>query len=613
MGTATKQRQPVSILVAPPVKVSQANLRRPHFEIQIAADPTDVKRLITCSIVRGDEQAYRSSEPFNIVVYTSRDGGLSWEPTYELKKQGYNTDPTCAFGPDGIAYFMSFGGDLGYHFTEPMYRSIDGAKTWNQAAVLDIPTDREYITVDDTTGRFRGRVYVHGIGNSSIGIGVPGIDGAVIVGVNIFRSTDRFETYNSTGLASEGSRWIIEDGNGIVMLDGTFATIFGDGLDPQNTGVMYDLHPEAPNAKVKFISSADGGKTFGKATVISDWYLRFNGTLSGMPSLAVDRTAGPFRDRIYAAWVDARFGRGEIRLARSDDKGRTWSPSFVISDNWAHDARGETPDAFMPMLAVNPRGVVGVMWYDRRDHPDNLGYDVRFSASLDGGETFSPSVLVSRGGGSVLQMKAFSLSGDQNFVPSSEERSAGRTHARFEWFWHDNGGDTAGLTCDTYGVFHPLWIDRRSGLQQISTTRVTVNGAAMLNGGGGLEALHDLSTRAKLRYGLPDVDNSTNMITIGAVIVNTSKEPLPSRLTARLVGLESSNGRIEVQNADNGGASTGAVWVFHTPSGQLLQPGSLTAPRQLRFKLAHSLFAAPPLSFDSQRAPVELYTKILGK
>lgn len=605
------QKEQTRILVEPAVKVSQANSSRPHFEVQIAADPTDAKRLIACSMLLGDDQTYLKTWPTNIVVYTSMDGGLSWQPTYEVDKRQHNADPTCAFGPDGSAYFMSFGGNRGQKFRMPMYRSTDGAKTWSEVGEAD-NLDREYITVDDTAGKYRGRVYVHGIGYSGGSLGVAGIDGAQIVGLGIFRSTDRGQTYKSVKLVEEGSRYTLGNGNGVVISDGTFATIFGDGSDEQTIGFMHELHPTGPNAKLKFISSDDGGETFGKATVISDWVLRGNGALKGEPSLAVDRTKGPFHDRLYAAWVDARSGRGEIRFARSSDKGKTWFPSVVISDNSPHDERGETPDAFMPMLAVNRNGVLGVMWYDRRDHPDNYGYDVRFSASLDGGESFLPSVLILPGGDSALHTKEWLLWPPWHLSAQPD----GRQHAAFGaalQVWADNGGDTAGLACDLDGIFHPLWIDRRSGLQQVSTTRIKVNGTAMPNGGGGLESLLDLSAKAEVRYSVAHVDLAKNEITIGAAITNTSKEPIPGRLTLRLLALSSSSGLIEAQNADNGVTTGGAIWEFHATSGESLEPGALTVPRQLRFKLAHAPFAPPLLLSGSQRDLVEMDTKIIGK
>jgi hypothetical protein len=596
----TKQSSP--ILVAPAVTVSQAYRSRPHWEVLIAADPTDTKRLIACSKLLSNDQTYRATWPDNVIVYMSTNGGANWQPTLEIDKHQHNNDPACAFGPDGSAYFMSFGGNRGSKFQMPMYRSLDGAKRWNEVGEAE-NSDRPYITVDDTNGKYRGRVYVHSVSS------VAGIDGAHLQGLAIFHSTDQGQTYKSVKLADEETQYVIGNGNGVVMSDGTFAFIFGDASG--QTGIfMRDMHPASPNLKLKVVSSNDGGETFEKAKLIDDWYYRFNGTLDGMPSLAVDRTKGPFHDRLYASWVDVRAGRGEIRLARSDDKGKTWFPSIIVSDNWPQDEKGESPDAFMPEVAVNRNGILGVMWYDRRDHPDNQGYDIRFTASLDGGESFLPSVLVSRGGDSALRMKELLLWPTWNLAPKPD----GRQHAAFS-AWGQNGGDTAGLACDLDGVFHPLWIDRLSGIEQVSTTRITVNSAAMPNGGEGLESLSDFSAKAEIHYSMAHVDLATNEITIRAAISNISKAQLPGRLTLRLLALSSSNGLVEVQNSDNRDPAAGAIWEFRTSSGEPLQPGAVTLPRQLRFAFVHAPFDPPRLRlpFPLRRDLVEIDTKILGR
>ncbi len=104
----------------------------------------------------------------------------------------------------------------------------------------------------------------------------------------------------------------------------------------------------------------------------------------------------------------------------------------------------------MPTLAVNRDGVVGMLWYDRRDNPDNLSYYARFMASVDGGEKWLPSVRVSTDpyeSGPVAKKSAFP----------------------------GNGGDTAGLAPDANGVFHVVWIDDRTGVPQMWTATVRVD------------------------------------------------------------------------------------------------------------------------------------------
>src|SRR5713226_1402418 len=68
------QKEQSRILVAPAVKVSQANFSKPHFEAQVAADPTDVRRLVACSMMFGDDhidsqKTYLRPYPLYTVVY----------------------------------------------------------------------------------------------------------------------------------------------------------------------------------------------------------------------------------------------------------------------------------------------------------------------------------------------------------------------------------------------------------------------------------------------------------------------------------------------------------------------------------------------------------------
>jgi hypothetical protein len=167
-----------------------------------------------------------------------------------------------------------------------------------------------------------------------------------------------------------------------------------------------------------------------------------------MAGLAVDRSGGPHRGRAYAVWPEARFDRRtQIFIASSDDGGRSWTAPRLVSDDEPSSSNPRSNN-FMPAVAVNGGGVVGVSWYDRRDNPDNLGYWPRFSASLDGGATFLASVRVSTSPNLVLDSKETRL----------------------------NSGDTAGLAADAAGVFHPVWIDNRTGVHQVWTAPVSVRG-----------------------------------------------------------------------------------------------------------------------------------------
>jgi hypothetical protein len=185
--------------------------------------------------------------------------------------------------------------------------------------------------------------------------------------------------------------------------------------------------------------------------------------------LAIDASTSRFKDRLYVVWPDRRSGHTQIFFASSSNAGATWTPPRPIDDN----APNSTTDHFMANVAVNRAGIVGVMWYDRRDHPDNLGWDVRFSASLDGGATFLPSVKISERantfppGASLARSRTDASTGDSAALQRATVAAARES---FKYM----GGDTAGLAADASGAFHPVWVDNRTGVPQVWTAKVVV-------------------------------------------------------------------------------------------------------------------------------------------
>jgi hypothetical protein len=382
------------------------------------------------------------------MFYISFDHGRTWSHTLTVP---VGTDPACAIGIKGVAFAASI-----HDVNQPdgksdsfiaVHRSGDGGRTWQESSIkLDTRSvDRNYITVDDR----RLRVYVHGYlqqPKDANGRALPSAF-ALYTSADAGRSFDRMVTWQSTTFSTP---WFFP-ANGVVSEDGTFTALFVE-LDKTKRNMSYRTDPaSAPNevnGALKIVRSHDGGQTLEPASKIADIYYDWRVPQLSMSSLAIDRSRGPFRERMYAVWPDARLeGRTQIFFSCSDDKGQTWSAPRVVSDDGAALKPGDHPNNFMPMIAVNKYGVVGVSWYDRRDNPDNLGYRVRFSASLDGGTTWLPSARVST---------------NANLVESADKRF--------------NGGDTGGLAADADGIFHALWIDNRTGVHQMWTATVAVLG-----------------------------------------------------------------------------------------------------------------------------------------
>jgi hypothetical protein len=76
---------------------------------------------------------------------------------------------------------------------------------------------------------------------------------------------------------------------------------------------------------------------------------------------------------------------GDVFLVRSTDRGRTWSTPLRINDD------ATTNNQWMPCVAVAANGVVGVMFYDRRNDPANVDTDVYLAQSVNGGLSFLPN------------------------------------------------------------------------------------------------------------------------------------------------------------------------------------------------------------------------------
>jgi hypothetical protein len=514
-----------------------------------------------------------------------------------------------------MAYFTAagYGPDLknSLHF----YRSKDSGKTWQPPLTIQ-STDREYITVNTRGGKSQGQVFVHGIEFESA------LDAtttwSAISSVNVVRSLDQGATFERPlRAASIGDHLVFDMGNGVILSDGTLVVLYGEVKDRNNFRLRGPKLTE-PNAWLKIVKIQDGGERLSKSTVVSDFYLAEETPRwrHHIPALAVDQTSGPFRDRLYAVWADIRSGRSQIMLSHSEDKGKSWSAPTIVSDDQARPGANAGPDAFMPAIAVNSKGVVGISWYDRRDSPDNLGWWTRFAASIDGGETFLPSVRVSKA--------PFALDHDQDLLVYPVLSGGGLPAdwggggpvetllwiGRFDY----TGGDTAGLAADAAGTFHPLWVDNRTGVAQVWTNTVTVNSAAFPNGSPELASLEDVSEHVTLEYSNVRYDRKNELGSMDVRLHNVSSNIELSNLKMRVLALTSEAGEPEILNADNQIKTRGALLDFALLlNGKPLPPGAVTAPKHITFRLTGFKSLRPLGSTVPVDSLLTMDAKVLGK
>jgi len=602
-GAMTASAQ--SIVVGPNVWVSAAMPGAGHYEVTLAADPADSRLLLAGSMVWRAEKGV-----FHTAAYTSSDGGASWKQTLYVDHGLDTQDPAVAFGPRHTAYFVSWGNDTSWDIRTLLATSRDGGRSW--LAPMDIPTlDREFISVDNTRGKYRGRIYVNGQDNDRLYDADSSISSIWVLKFDSLRRPLEPKHY-----LAMGNREITIPTNGLVTADGSYITGFVEHINP--VGSAADSVLTSPNATLKIIRSVDGGARFGRAVTVAGMYDKFGElNVSSIPWLAADVSpVSRLEGRLYAVWADRRSGRSEIWLARSEDRGNHWSLPVRVNDDEARP-NGLGPDDFHPLVAVNVSGVVGVMWYDRRDNADNTGWWVRFAASIDGGETFSPSVRVSEA--------PLDLARDTQPVISAITRGGGHPHPLLAGgplrsdivYSHFNfvGGHTAGLAASADGLFHPLWVDDRTGISQIYTSAIRVNetvpirlpsaattstsSATNSSGGAGTSdtassGLRNISQAVTLELSHARYVERDSLITVTVVLRNTSRDTLRGPFELHIRSLRSDLGDIRDVGAKL------RVIALATSRIALLPPGGTLASRRLEFRLAHPPRGISPGRDDGQ-------------
>ncbi len=544
----------------------------------MAADPNNAQRMLACSIIGPASDARTRTG-----AYATFDGGASWTPVVTDAEQKHNFDPACAYGINNDAYFASLNRGKDFVASLNAYYSEDGGRTWNGSkipAAARYYVDREYISVDVSNSKYRGRVYMHAFG---AGFRLGSI--SRLGGFILYRSLDSGKTF---GLPIErllpDRSTTIHNGNAVILSDGTFVALFAEAvLDRRNDGYPTGDPTAAsrPNGYLKVITSSDGGESLNQEVEVSELYGDWRTHASGAPSFTADVQSNVFRDRLYAVWADGRFGRRtQVVLSCSSDKGKTWSKPRLVSDDRA-PAHGdlERPVA-LPAVAVNKDGVVGVSWLDRRDSPNDVDYEVRFAASLDGGETFMPSVRVSEQSGETDERQQWLVKGVTQASQGNPARLILVREAELR------PGDTAGLAADANGIFHPLWIDNRTSIRQVWTAPVTVKGQVVKHGDESAAKLDDVTSKIDLDVVGASFDRSKNEGALNIRLKNISKDTIVGPIKLRVLMVTSELGVAHILNADNGGTTDGAIWDFTSLlENNLLRPDGTSGVKSLKFRI----------------------------
>ncbi|HTR25479.1 MAG TPA: hypothetical protein VMI10_15970 [Terriglobales bacterium] len=545
------------------VQVSKDLPAEPHGETEIAANPEVASQLVACSMIFPND-----SPTSEVATYVSSDGGGSWKLVLRTAGQeGHESwDPDCRFGPGHVLYSLSEGSGPQYpDGYDRIDRSNDNGKTWETFTPV-IHAERSFIVVDDRPGPQTGRMYLYGLTDdmNSIRVGY---------------SVDHGKTFFTQIVPIQGGVHDVNVGAGAILSDGTLVfpmPVMKQLPEESQQGFRVRLPAQIQMVRLNF--QQDNWPLKVETSTVAPWFADFEPNGSYYTTLAVDRSDGPFRDRIYMVWEDRSSDRSQVKLSFSSDKGKTWSHPRTIDDDVARQVGDKIngPDDLHGVVAVNPQGVVGVMWFDRRDFTDNLGWAVRFRASLDGGETFFPSVRASNIDYDPSRGQAYLFGGAEGLEVQSTNTLS------IPWFVF-HGGHTTGLAADANGGFHPLWIANPTGIPQLWTSAITVDGKVVGNGTPELSKLDDASKLVRLEFLNRYYDPKTHTVDFELRLRNSSKATIHSPLKVRILDVDSYVGDVTIQEGGKEKPAEGAVWDFSSllPGG-VFQPGSITKSIHVR-------------------------------
>ncbi len=373
-----------------PVAVTECNgapqtgvvYRNSETEPHLAVNPTNPDNMIAA----WHQDRWSTGGGQSVGAAYSFDGGESWtEVTIPFTRCSGATrrsagdferasDPWISFSPDGTAHYMALVFDDSVSENGmAVASSTDGGVTWSEPVVIkkspaqdpvlrSLFHDKNTLTADPF--------------DANVVYATWTLFRTGVTSLLVARSTDGGKRWgparpvNNFGAVDPANLAFFRQGAQIVVLpDGTLVNAFFRILFNQKTfRVVFEQ---------AIFRSFDQGRHWERVdTRVSE----FDDVVAVDPELGVPvRDAGELPDvavnrktgELYMTWQDRNansLGLTGVFIARSADGGSTWSAPVRVNQGTA-----DTVQAFLPTVAVNVDGVVGVLFYDFRN--DTLGDD----------------------------------------------------------------------------------------------------------------------------------------------------------------------------------------------------------------------------------------------
>lgn len=577
----------------------------PHNEPWVAVSPTDPDVVIAAS-QQGDLSPGGPIR-FGVSTLISRDGGRLWVPVALPNAAATPFDPMVATSPEGHLYVMH--GVIGGPFAASLlpnappkshirfWSSADRGFTWTGPTELASSVDPDHMrmVVDMSATRTRGRIYV--AWNDVADMFVQDQ-----YEVFLQWSDDHGRTFNQPRLIATGTDGKLVATEPVVLSDGTLLVTYYQYFNPL-------ARRQNERMPMYVVRSTDGARTFSAPEKIFEfgphsWRDRAAEFATGfsLPVVTADTSStSPYRDQVYLTWHDVRGGTANAWFVRSLDRGRTWSRPIRLNDNAPETPHGLRDYRLIPVVAVNPAGTIAVAWYDRRDDPNRMCWHYYGAISTDGGASFSPNFKISSAPSCPPRDLAPSVAihnlsprpDDPNRLPESilenrgtierlqirialenqaarDEANRDLTSARLSLLFDParslSPGHYAGLAADRGGDFIAMWLDRRSGAQELYTARITPGATATPSG---LSEM-DVSRQAEVIAGTAAFDPAKHTVTVPLQVRNVGAAPLHGPLRLELRGL-------------GPGRDTTVSFTGKLGSGERLHPRDLSEPVPVTF------------------------------
>jgi hypothetical protein len=512
--------------------------------------------------------------PRNATTVLSRDGGRTWHVVNLPNPAPTPFDVMTAGAPDGRLYLMM--GVIGGAFAAQIMKdappkslirfwsSADQGFTWDGPTELASSVDPDHMrmVIDQSAAKTRGRVYV--AWNDVA-------DQFVQNQYEIFLqwSDDHGKTFNQPKLIATGTDGKLVATEPVVLADGTLLVTYYQYFNPL-------ARRENERMPMYVARSVDGAKTFSPPEQIfsfgphvwRDRTAEFARAFS-LPIVTADTSStSPNRDHIYITWDDVSGGSSNIWFVRSIDKGRTWSRPIKVNDNGPAPPNGIKDYRMTPVVAVNPVGTIMIAWYDRRNDPNRMCWEYLGAISTDGGTSFGsnfkistapscppagfppaavvhnvsprlpdpdrlPDSLLEKRGTIERLMIRITTENEDAKAEANRDLTTSRLTLSFDPARNVWPGHYTGLAADRNGAFHAVWLDRRSGGQELYTARVVTGSEPSTDL---IEA--DLTTRTAVIAGAPVFDATKNTVTLALQIRNVGGTIIggPLRLAIQGIG-----------------------------------------------------------------------------